>query len=155
MTHSRLPYFCMEKNALILSLSHSLLHGPHSSNLSSTPYLPISPLSMSPHVAQRVRAQLRSLREWNQRARSQGMLDPASPMVANDEDMASTHMTMLGELHGGQEDQQGYLNQEEDPKLIRFESPRWRPKSSSSPPRNPGPVWLKLVTQDASGLRFR
>jgi hypothetical protein len=25
----------------------------------------------------------------------------------DDEDMASTHMTMLGELHGGQGDQQG------------------------------------------------
>jgi hypothetical protein len=30
-----------------------------------------------------------------------------------DEDMASTHMTMLGELHGGQEDQQGYPNQDQ------------------------------------------
>jgi hypothetical protein len=72
-----------------------------------------------------------------------------------DEDMASTHMTMLGELHGGQGDQQGHPNREEGQKLIRFESPRWRRKSSSSPPRNPGPICLELVTQDASELRFR
>jgi hypothetical protein len=36
----------------------------------------------------------------------------------DDEDMASTHMTMLGELHGGQGDQQGHLNREGGPKLI-------------------------------------
>jgi hypothetical protein len=71
-----------------------------------------------------------------------------------DEDMASTHMTMLGELHGSQGDQQGHPNQQGGPKLIRFESPRWRPKSSSSPPRNLGPVCLELVTQDAFGLCF-
>jgi hypothetical protein len=64
-------------------------------------------------------------------------------------------MTMLGELHGGQGDQQGHPNREGGPKLIRFESPRWRPKSSLSPPRNPEPVCLELVTQDAYGLRFR
>jgi hypothetical protein len=64
-------------------------------------------------------------------------------------------MTMLGELHGGQGDQQGHPNREGGLKLIRFESTRWRPKSSLSPPQNPGPVYLELVTQDASGLHFR
>jgi hypothetical protein len=64
-------------------------------------------------------------------------------------------MTMLGKLHGGQGDQQGHPNREGSSKLIRFESPRWRPKSSLSPPRNPEPVCLELVTQDAYGLRFR
>jgi hypothetical protein len=63
--------------------------------------------------------------------------------------------TMLGELHGGQGDQQGNPNREGGPKLIRFESPRWRPKSSLSPPRNSGPVCIELVTQDAYGLCFR
>jgi hypothetical protein len=63
-------------------------------------------------------------------------------------------MTMLGELHGGQGDQQGHPNREGGRKLIRFESSRWRPKSSLSPPRNPGPVCLELVTQDAYGLCF-
>jgi hypothetical protein len=63
-------------------------------------------------------------------------------------------MTMLGELHRGQGDQQGRLDQEGGPKLIRFESPRWRPKSSLSPPRNLGSVCLELVTQDASELCF-
>jgi hypothetical protein len=64
-------------------------------------------------------------------------------------------MTMLGELHGGQGDQQGHPNREGGSKLIRFESPRWRPKSSLSPPRNSGPVCLELVTQDAYELRFQ
>jgi hypothetical protein len=64
-------------------------------------------------------------------------------------------MTMLGELHGGRGDQQGHLNREGGLKLIRFESSRWRPKSSFSPPRNPRPVCLELVTQDAYGLCFR
>ena len=71
-----------------------------------------------------------------------------------DEDMTSIHMTMLGEPYGDQGDQRGCPKREGGPKLIRFESPRWRPKSSSSPSRPPGPVCLKLVTQDASGLRF-
>jgi hypothetical protein len=83
------------------------------------------------------------------------VLAPFYTYTSFDEDMASTHMTMLGELHGGQGDQQVHPNREEGPKLIRFESPRWRPKSSSSPPRNPGPVFLELVTQDVSGLCFR
>ena len=64
-------------------------------------------------------------------------------------------MTMLGEPYGDQGDQRGCPNREGGPKLIRFESPRWRPKSSSSPARALGPVCLKLVIQDASGLRFR
>jgi hypothetical protein len=63
-----------------------------------------------------------------------------------DEDMTSMHMTMLGESHEGQRDQQGHPNRGGGLKLIRFESPRWRPKSSSSPSRNPGPVCLELVT---------
>jgi hypothetical protein len=64
-------------------------------------------------------------------------------------------MTMLGELHGGQGDQQGHPNREGGPKLIQFESPRWRSKSSLSPPQNLGPFCLELDTQDASELRFR
>ena len=73
----------------------------------------------------------------------------------DNEDMTSIHMTMLREPYGDQGDQRGCPNREGGPKLIRFESPRWRPKSSSSLSRPPGPVCLKLVTQDASGLRFR
>ena len=73
----------------------------------------------------------------------------------DDEDMTSIHMTMLEEPYGGQGDQRGCPNREGGPKLIRFESPRWRPKSSLSPARAPGPVCLKLVTHDAFGLCFR
>ena len=69
--------------------------------------------------------------------------------------MTSMHMTMLGEPYGDQGDQHGCPNQEGGPKLIRFESPRWRPKSSSSPSRPPEPVCIKLVSQDTSGLHFR
>jgi hypothetical protein len=55
------------------------------------------------------------------------------------EDMTAMHMTMLRESHEGQVDKQGHPNGGGGGglKLIRFESPRWRPKSSSSPPRNP------------------
>ena len=74
--------------------------------------------------------------------------------AAGDEDMTSIHMTMLGEPYGDQVDQRGCPKREGGPKLIRFESPRWRPKSSSSPSRPTGLVCLKLVTQNASGLRF-
>jgi len=72
----------------------------------------------------------------------------------DDEDMTSIHMTMLGEAYGEQGDQRGCPKREGGPKLIRFKSPRWRPKSSSSPSRPLGPVCLKLVTQDASGVRL-
>ena len=67
--------------------------------------------------------------------------------------MSSMHTTMLGDR--GRGDQRWCPNREGVPKLIRFKSPRWRPKSSSSPSRVSGPVCLKLVTQDAYGLRFR
>jgi hypothetical protein len=70
----------------------------------------------------------------------------------DDEDMASTHMTILGESHGGQGDQQGHPNQEGGLKLIRFKSPRWRPKSSSSPHQNLGAVPSKINAQGR--LRF-
>ena len=69
--------------------------------------------------------------------------------------MTYIHMTMLEEPYGDQGDQRGCPKHEGGSKLIRFESPRWRPKSSSSPSRPPGSVYLKLVTQDASGLCFR
>ena len=71
-----------------------------------------------------------------------------------DEDMTSIHMTMFGEPYGDQGDQRGCPKQEGGPTLIRFESPRRRPKSSSSPSRPLGPVCLKLVTQDASDSVF-
>jgi hypothetical protein len=64
------------------------------------------------------------------------------------------HMTMLEESHEGQRDQQGHPNREGGPKLIRFESPRWRPKSSSSPSRAPGAVCSKTDAQDTYELRF-
>ena len=39
-------------------------------------------------------------------------------------------MTMLGEPYGDQGDQRGSPNREGGPKLIRFESLRWRPKAT-------------------------
>jgi hypothetical protein len=58
----------------------------------------------------------------------QAQSTPRTPFHQEGED--DEVMTMLGELHGGQGDQQGHPNREGGPKLIRFESPRWRPKSS-------------------------
>jgi hypothetical protein len=78
----------------------------------------------------------------------------SSHKIMNDEDMASMHMTMLGESHEGQQDQQGLPNREGGPKLIWFESLRWRPKSSSSPSRAPGAVCSKTDVQAAYELRF-
>ena len=58
----------------------------------------------------------------------------------NDEDMTPMHMTMFGaHWEGGQQGcpsphqeggQQGCPSQEGGPRLIRFESPRWRPKAT-------------------------
>ena len=67
--------------------------------------------------------------------------------------MSSMHTTMLRDR--GQEDQRGCPNREGGSKLIRFESPRWRPKSSSSPSRGPGPVCHKTDHTGASRLHFR
>ena len=67
--------------------------------------------------------------------------------------MSSMHTTMHGDR--GRGDQRGCPNQEGGPKLIRFESPRWRPKSSSSPSRGPGPVYHKTDHTGASRLCFR
>ena len=64
----------------------------------------------------------------------------------DDEDMTSIHMTMLGEPYGDQGDQRGSPNREGGPKLIRFESPRWRSKATQVR------VWLRL--QDQSALNW-
>ena len=48
----------------------------------------------------------------------------------DDEDMTPMHMTIFGIWYGGEGGQQGYPSQEGGPKLIRFESPRWRPKAT-------------------------
>ena len=66
--------------------------------------------------------------------------------------MSSMHTTKFGDR--GRGDQQGCPNREGDPKLIRFESPRWRPKSSSSPSRPLGPVCLKLAPRTHSDSVF-
>jgi hypothetical protein len=53
-----------------------------------------------------------------------------------DKDMTSMHTVKHGEWREDEGDQQSFPSREEGPKLISFESPRWRPKdnSSSSPP---------------------
>ena len=48
----------------------------------------------------------------------------------DDEDMTSMHTAKHGEWHEDEGDQQGFPSREEGPKLIRFESPRWRPKTT-------------------------
>jgi hypothetical protein len=47
----------------------------------------------------------------------------------NDEDMATMLMSMRGAWIGEDGVQQGFPSQEGGPRLIRFESPRWRPKA--------------------------
>jgi hypothetical protein len=49
--------------------------------------------------------------------------------VVIDEDMAPMHTTMIGAWNGVEEVQQRFPSQEGGPRLIRFESPRWRPKA--------------------------
>jgi hypothetical protein len=39
------------------------------------------------------------------------------------------HTTMIGAWNGVEEVQQGFPSQQGGPRLIRFESPRWRPKA--------------------------
>ena len=73
----------------------------------------------------------------------------------DDEDMTSIHMTMLEEPYGDQGDQQGCPKHEGGPKLIRFESPRWRPKLSSSPSWVLGPICHKTGHTGAFRLYFR
>jgi hypothetical protein len=46
-----------------------------------------------------------------------------------DEDMTPMHTTMIGAWNGVEEVQQRSPSQEGGPRLIRFESPRWRPKA--------------------------
>jgi hypothetical protein len=47
---------------------------------------------------------------------------------SGDEDMTLMHTTTIGAWKGVEEVQQGFPSQEGGPRLIRFESPRWRPK---------------------------
>jgi hypothetical protein len=46
-----------------------------------------------------------------------------------DEDMTPMHTTMIGAWNGVEEVQQGFSSQQGGPKLIRFESPMWKPKA--------------------------
>jgi hypothetical protein len=59
---------------------------------------------------------------------------PEEPQVLEvdlkpDEDMATMLMSMCGAWIGEDRVQQGFPNQEGGPRLIRFESPMWRPKA--------------------------
>ena len=50
--------------------------------------------------------------------------------VLFDEDMTSMDMDMVGEWHGVLQDHLGCPNQKGGPRLIWFESPRWRAKET-------------------------
>ena len=56
------------------------------------------------------------------------------------------HMTMFGAWYGGEGDQQGCPSQEGGLRLIRFESPRWRPKATQ--------VQARLVVQEQHVLKM-
>ena len=68
--------------------------------------------------------------------------------------MSSMDTTTLGEWHSDSRDQHGFPNRDGGPKLIRFESPRWRPKSSLSSSRSPGAAHTKNDAQAAYGVHF-
>jgi hypothetical protein len=65
--------------------------------------------------------------------------------------MTSMHTAKHGEWHEDERDQQGFPSREEDPKLIRFESPRWRPKDNSSS----SPAYLGVQEQPAQKMTPR
>ena len=54
------------------------------------------------------------------------------------------------------EGHEGFVNQQErGGEARRVSKSSWRPNSSrSQPPRPPGPVWTKIITQATNGLRF-
>ena len=64
----------------------------------------------------------------------------------DDEDMTPMHMTMFSAWYGGVGDLQGCPSQEGGPRLIRFESSRWRPKVTQ--------VRVCLGLQDQSALNW-
>ena len=64
----------------------------------------------------------------------------------DDEDMTPMHMIMFGAWYGGVGVQQGCPSQEGGPRLIRFESPRWRSKATQ--------VRVCLGLQDQSALNW-
>jgi hypothetical protein len=49
--------------------------------------------------------------------------------VPSNEDMTPVHTTMIGACNGVEEVQQGCSSRGGGTMLIRFESPRWRPKA--------------------------
>ena len=71
-----------------------------------------------------------------------------------DEDMSSMGTTTIGEWHRDPRDQHRYPNRDGGPKLIRFELPRWRPKSSSSSSPSPSAVHTKINAQVAYVVHF-
>ena len=60
--------------------------------------------------------------------------------------MTPMHMIIFGAWDGGEGGQQGCPSQEGGPRLIRFESPRWRP--------SPTEVGVHLGFQDQSTLNW-
>ena len=64
----------------------------------------------------------------------------------DDEDMTPMHMTMFGIWYEGEGGQKGCPSQEGGPRLIWFESPRWRPKATQ--------VRARLGVQDQSALNW-
>ena len=71
---------------------------------------------------------------WNGHIRSEWLIARVKTWFLwwgrSDEDMTPMHMTMFGSWYGGEGGQQGFPSQEGGPRLIRFESPRWRPKTT-------------------------
>ena len=57
-------------------------------------------------------------------------MHPSLSFPERDEDMTIMHMTKHGERSEDEGDLEGFPSRVEGPKLIWFESPRWRPKTT-------------------------
>ena len=57
-------------------------------------------------------------------------MHPSLSFPGRDEDMTIMHMAKHGDRSEDEGDLEGFPSRVEGPKLIRFESPRWRPKTT-------------------------
>jgi hypothetical protein len=109
---------------------------------------------MKPQVAVQLTTDATVLEESYQRtptALGHQLVDPLS-----DEDMTLMHTTMIGAWNGVENVQQGFPSQQGGPRLIWFESPRWRPKAIQVRVQfgRPGAVRNKTDAQVAYGVGF-
>jgi hypothetical protein len=77
--------------------------------------------------------------------RQKGTYAPPQDKERADGDMTTMLMSMRGAWIGEDGVQQGFPSQEGGPRLIRFESPRWRPKAIQ--------VWVQFGVQEQCAIK--